>query len=78
MAVPGLASIRTRLASGAPGWLVLAACLRLASALAYVMVFRAIFCPQMSWRVSYQIGMTENGVNAVVPAVLPYVCFIVL
>jgi hypothetical protein len=31
-------------------------------------VFRAIFCPHMSWRLSYQIAMTENGVNAVVPA----------
>jgi uncharacterized membrane protein YbhN (UPF0104 family) len=68
LTVPGLASIRSRLASGAPGWLVLAGGLRLASAIAYVVVFRAIFCPHLSWRVSYQIGMTENGVNAVVPA----------
>ena len=67
-AVPGLASIRNRLASGAPGWLVLAAGMRLASAIAYVLVFRAIFCPHMSWRLSYQIGLTENGVDAVVPA----------
>jgi hypothetical protein len=63
-----LGSIRSRLASGVSGWLVLAAGMRLASAIAYVLVFRAIFCPHMSWRLSYQIAVTEKGVDAVVPA----------
>jgi uncharacterized membrane protein YbhN (UPF0104 family) len=35
------------------------------SALSYVVIFRAVFCPRMSWRLSYQIGMSEQGANSV-------------
>jgi NADH:ubiquinone reductase (H+-translocating) len=66
--VPGLGSIRSRLAHGNPGWLVLAGCLRLASALSYVILFRAIFAPRMALRASYRIGMAEVGANALAPA----------
>jgi uncharacterized membrane protein YbhN (UPF0104 family) len=66
--VPGLGSIRGRLAHGNPGWLVLAGCVRLASALSYVVVFRAIFAPRMALRASYRIGMSEVGANALAPA----------
>lgn len=66
--VPGLGSIRGRLAHGNPGWLVLAGCFRLASALSYVVVFRAIFAPRMALRASYRIGMSEVGANALAPA----------
>lgn len=68
IALPGLGSIRTRLAHGSPEWIVLAACFRLASALAYVVLFRAIFAPKMAPRLSYQIAMSEIGLNALVPA----------
>ncbi|HEY4826630.1 MAG TPA: lysylphosphatidylglycerol synthase transmembrane domain-containing protein [Solirubrobacteraceae bacterium] len=68
VALPGLGSIRSRLAHGDPAWLVLAASFRLSSALAYVVLFRAIFAPQMSFRLSYQIAMSEIGLNALVPA----------
>jgi uncharacterized membrane protein YbhN (UPF0104 family) len=68
LALPGLGSIRGRLAHGNPVWLVLAACFRLFSALAYVVLFRAIFAPKMSHRLSYQIAMSEIGLNALVPA----------
>ena len=68
VAVPGLASIRSRLSHGAPGWLVLAAGLRLASAISYVVIFRAIFCPRLSKRLSYRIAMSGIGLNALVPA----------
>jgi uncharacterized membrane protein YbhN (UPF0104 family) len=68
LAVPGLASIRTRLAHGSPGWLALAACFRLLSAFAYVALFRAIFAPKLSRLLSYRIGMSEIGTNALVPA----------
>jgi uncharacterized protein (TIRG00374 family) len=67
VAVPGLASIRTRLSHGSPGWLGLAAGLRLASALSYVFLFRAVFAPNMSFRSSYRIAMSEIGVNALAP-----------
>ncbi len=68
LAVPGLGSIRHELAHGDPAWLVLAACFRLASALCYVALFRVIFSPKLSRRLSYRIGMSEIGVNALVPA----------
>ena len=66
--VPGMSSIRSRLARGSPQWLVLAGCFRLASALSYVVLFRAIFAPRMALRPSYRIGMSEIGINAVAPA----------
>lgn len=68
LAVPGLGSIRHELAHGDPAWLVLAACFRLTSALCYVALFRVIFSPKLSRRLSYRIGMSEIGVNALVPA----------
>jgi uncharacterized membrane protein YbhN (UPF0104 family) len=68
LALPGLASVRRHLAHGRPGWLVLAACFRLASALAYVLLFRAILTPHLTRRLSYRIGMSEIGLNALLPA----------
>lgn len=67
-AVPGLGAVRTRLAHGAADWLVLAAVLRFGSALSYVVAFRAVFAPRMSRKMSYQIAMSEVGLNALVPA----------
>jgi uncharacterized membrane protein YbhN (UPF0104 family) len=66
--VPGLGSIRGRLAHGNRAWLVLAGCFRLASALYYVVLFRAIFAPRMALRASYRLGMSEVGANALAPA----------
>ena len=68
VALPGLGSIRGRLSHGNPAWIGLAACFRFSSALAYVFLFRAIFTSNMSFRLSYQIGMSEIGLNALVPA----------
>lgn len=65
--LPGLAGLRTRLSHGKPGWLALGVVLKVASGLGYVAVFRMVFCRRMSWRVSYQIGMSELGANAVFP-----------
>jgi uncharacterized membrane protein YbhN (UPF0104 family) len=48
--------------------LTLAAFCRFASAISYVLIFRAIFCPHMSRRLSYRIAMSEIGINALVPA----------
>ena len=65
--VPGLASLRTRFAHGNPGWLVLGAGLKVLSGLAYVAIFRSVFCARMPWRTSAQIGFAELGANAVIP-----------
>src|SRR5947209_12500398 len=59
--VPGLASLRTRFSHARWGWLVLGGGLKLLSGLAYVAVFRAVFCSRMSWRLSTQIGLSELG-----------------
>jgi uncharacterized protein (TIRG00374 family) len=65
---PGLGPLRTRLDHASAGWLVAAAGLELLSTLSYIVVFRAVFCPRMSWRTSYQIGMAEQAANSLLPA----------
>jgi hypothetical protein len=66
--LPGLETLRSRFADARQGWLVLGAGLKLLSALSYVVIFRAVFCRRMSWRLSYQIGMSELGANALFPS----------
>jgi uncharacterized protein (TIRG00374 family) len=68
VAAPGLGSLRDRLRDASPGWLALAVVLELLSALSYVVIFRAVFCPRMSWRLSYEIGMAEQAANSLLPA----------
>jgi uncharacterized protein (TIRG00374 family) len=41
--------------------------LKVLSGLGYVAVFRSTFCRKMSWRVSYQVGFSELGANALFP-----------
>jgi uncharacterized protein (TIRG00374 family) len=65
--LPGLAALRIRLSHAQPGWIVAGAALKVLSSLGYVVVFRVVFGRRMSRRVSYQIGMSEVGANAVVP-----------
>jgi uncharacterized protein (TIRG00374 family) len=65
--LPGLEGLRTRFSHAKLGWLVLGAVLKVLSGLGYVVVFRMVFCRRMSWRVSYQIGMSEVGANALLP-----------
>lgn len=62
---PGLGELRHQIARATPGWLTAAAGLELLSALSYVVIFRAVFCPRMSWRLSYRIGMSEQAANSV-------------
>ncbi len=66
--LPGLGELRSRLAHADPWWLALGAGLKVCSGLGYVAVFRMVFCRRMSWRVSYQVGMSELGANALFPA----------
>jgi uncharacterized membrane protein YbhN (UPF0104 family) len=62
---PDLGNLRTEIGRAAPDWLVLGVGLEVLSALSYVVIFRAVFCPRMSWGMSYQIGMAEQGANSV-------------
>jgi uncharacterized membrane protein YbhN (UPF0104 family) len=62
---PGLGDLRKQVAHASPGWLVLGVGFEVLSTLCYVVIFRAVFCPRMSWRLSYQIGMSEQGANSV-------------
>jgi len=62
---PGLGGLRRRVEQASVGWLILAIGLELLSALSYVVIFRAVFCPRMRWRLSYQFGMSEQGANSV-------------
>ena len=65
---PGLGEVRRRLADAAPGWLAVAVLLEALSCLSYVVMFRPIFCPRMSWRTSSEIAWSELGAGSLVPA----------
>jgi uncharacterized membrane protein YbhN (UPF0104 family) len=67
LAAPGLGEVRARLAHASIGWLAVAVVLELLSVLSYVVIFRAVFCPRMRWRVSAQIAMSELAANALLP-----------
>jgi uncharacterized membrane protein YbhN (UPF0104 family) len=65
---PGLGELRARLEEARPEWLALAVLLELLSCLSYVVMFKPVFCPRMSWRTSYELGMSELAVGSIVPA----------
>jgi uncharacterized membrane protein YbhN (UPF0104 family) len=65
---PGLADVRHRLESAAPGWIVVAVMLEALSFASYVVLFGPIFCTGLGWRRSWQIAGSELGVGALVPA----------
>jgi uncharacterized protein (TIRG00374 family) len=65
---PGLGEVRERLGHAAPGWLAVAVVLEALSCGSYVLMFRPVFCRQMSWRTSAQIAWSELGAGSLVPA----------
>jgi uncharacterized protein (TIRG00374 family) len=65
---PGLDEVRARFADAEPGWLAVAVALEALSCLSYVLMFKPIFCPRMSWRTAYELGMSELAVGSLVPA----------
>ena len=67
-ALPGLSGVRERFASASPGWLAAILLLELASCLAFVAVFRGVFCRRLGWRSSYHLGMAAQGTNVLLPA----------
>lgn len=38
------------------------------SCLSYVLMFEPVFCPRVSWRSSYELGMSELAVGSLLPA----------
>ena len=66
--LPGLGDVRDRLADAAPGWLVLAMVLELASCLACVVAFRGVFCRRLPWRLSYEVAIAAQGTNVLLPS----------
>jgi len=62
---PGLGTVRRDVEHASLGWLIVGVGLEALSALSYVVLFRAVFCPRMPWRLSYQLGMSEQGANSV-------------
>jgi len=67
-ALPGFQGIRHHLAHARPGWLVVSVTVELASALGFVVVLRAMFCPRLPWKLSSQLGLSELAANSVLPA----------
>jgi uncharacterized membrane protein YbhN (UPF0104 family) len=65
---PGLGEVRTRLGEASPGWLAVAIGLEFLSCCSYVVLFRPVFCPKMSWRTSWEISWAELGMGSIVPA----------
>jgi uncharacterized membrane protein YbhN (UPF0104 family) len=65
---PGLGKVRTHLAGASVPWLAAGVALEALSCVSYVLLFRPVFCPRMSWRTSFEIGFSELGVGSIVPA----------
>jgi uncharacterized membrane protein YbhN (UPF0104 family) len=65
--LPGLGTLRSRFAHADAWFLVLIGVLKLASCLSNVVAFRDVFCPRMSWRFSYQLGLAEQATNVLLP-----------
>jgi uncharacterized membrane protein YbhN (UPF0104 family) len=65
---PGLGEVRHLLAGAKPQWIALGVALEGLSCVSYVLMFRPIFCRNMPWRTSWEIGLAELGAGAIVPA----------
>jgi glycosyltransferase 2 family protein len=66
-ALPGLDEVRRRLTAADPVWVVAVVIAEIGSCAGYLLVFRATFCSQMSWRLSYDIAMAELAANSLLP-----------
>jgi uncharacterized protein (TIRG00374 family) len=67
-AVPGLDEIRARVVGADPVWVGALVLAELGSCAGYVLVFRATFCSQMGWGLTYDIAMAELAANSLLPA----------
>src|SRR5579875_2923500 len=67
ISLPGLGSLRHRFSDVDARLLIAIALLKLASCLSNIVAFRDVFCPRMSWRFSYRLGMAEQAANVLLP-----------
>jgi uncharacterized membrane protein YbhN (UPF0104 family) len=65
---PGLGQVRDLLTEARPEWVALAVAFEAMSCVSYVLMFRPIFCNNMPWRTSWEIGLAELGAGSIVPA----------
>jgi uncharacterized protein (TIRG00374 family) len=65
---PGLGEVRHLLKGAKPGWIALAVGFEALSCVSYVLMFRPIFCRNMPWRTSWEIGLAELGAGSIIPA----------
>ena len=66
--LPGLQEVRARLGHADLGWLGIGVLLQVASCLAFVVVFRAVFSRRLPVRHAYDLGMAVQAANVLVPA----------
>jgi uncharacterized protein (TIRG00374 family) len=67
-AFPSLDEVRTRLESADPVWIALVVVAEIGSCAGYMLVFRATFCSQMPWSLSYDMSMAELAADSLLPA----------
>jgi uncharacterized protein (TIRG00374 family) len=67
-ALPGLDEVKARLQNASPGWVVAVAIAEVGSCLGYLLCFRAVFCSRLPWGLSYDIAMSEQAANSLLPA----------
>ena len=65
---PGLGQVRHVLTEARPEWVALALLLEGLSCVSYVLMFRPVFCRNMPWRTSWEIGLAELGAGSIIPA----------
>jgi uncharacterized membrane protein YbhN (UPF0104 family) len=65
---PGLSEVRSKLDNADPGWLAAAVVFEGLSCASYVVMFKPIFCGQMTWRSATELGMSELAIGSLVPA----------
>ncbi len=66
--MPGLGEVRDKLANADYGWLAVAIALEALSGMSYVLMFRPVFCRQMTFRSAMEISWAELGMGSLVPA----------
>jgi uncharacterized membrane protein YbhN (UPF0104 family) len=66
--LPGLHAVRVRFAYANPGWIVVAVVMEAASIACFTLALHRTFKPRLAARSAMSVGMTAQGVNAVVPA----------
>jgi uncharacterized membrane protein YbhN (UPF0104 family) len=65
--VPGLDALRARLGGAQPSWLAVALVMQLGSIATFVVAFRGVFCRHLGWRLSYEVALSEQAANVLLP-----------